>query len=230
MSTSPAHDAVGDGGRRPLWAKCRRILLAGCLLAGTVAVAGLAGSGVQMWRLRPESRCCLHPTAAGGANILCRERTVAATDLGGPLPTGLNSRRPLPAIASTGTRALRDARRRYTPPSDAALAITVYAADGTARAWTGRPSEISPGRLSGGSSVFVTPGPLGLATRGCRTGLRARQAPMKAPRRRRRIGAVAVEQVLSDATPARTARRRRISGSRPPSRRSRFAIPAAAVA
>ena len=102
-------------------------------------------------------------------------------------------------------RVLFETLDAVTPPSDAALAITVYAADGTARAWTGRPSEISPGRLSGGSSVFVTPGPLGLRLVAVEP-VFERDSADEGTTTRRRIGAVAVEQVLSDATPARTAR------------------------
>ena len=77
--------------------------------------------------------------------------------------------------------------------SDAA--VTIYGADGSPRAWTGRPSEAPASRILDDRTFFVAPGPLGLR-------LVYVEPVLDRPAgdgRSRRIGAIAAEQVLSAA-------------------------------
>jgi len=54
---------------------------------------------------------------------------------------------------------LADAVARMAP---AQAAATIYDPTGVARAWTGRPAEIPPERVSGPDAYFIVPSPLGL--------------------------------------------------------------------
>ena len=75
------------------------------------------------------------------------------------------------------------------------VAVTVYGDGATARAWTGRPSEIPPDRILGGRDFLVAPGPLGLRLVYIEPIL-----DRSDPGDRRRLGSVAAERVLSPAT------------------------------
>ena len=77
--------------------------------------------------------------------------------------------------------------------SDAA--VTIYGADGSPRAWTGRPSEAPTSRILDARTFFVAPGPLGLRLVYVKPVL---DRPAGAGRSRR-IGAIAAEQVLAAA-------------------------------
>lgn len=80
--------------------------------------------------------------------------------------------------------------------ADAAdAAVTIYGANGSPRAWTGRPSEAPVSRILDDRTFFVAPGPLGLR-------LVYVEPVLDRPAgggRSRRIGAIAAEQVLSAA-------------------------------
>jgi hypothetical protein len=69
-------------------------------------------------------------------------------------------------------------------------AATVYGPAGVARAWSGRPAEIPPGRVGGPEAFFVVPSPLGLRLFYIK--------PIADPARAgARLGAVAAERALS---------------------------------
>ncbi len=75
------------------------------------------------------------------------------------------------------------------------VAVTVYGAAASARAWAGRPSEIPARRVLGDRSFFVAPGPLGLRLVYIEPVL-AQPVGAGPPRR---IGSIAAERVLSPA-------------------------------
>ena len=75
------------------------------------------------------------------------------------------------------------------------VAVTVYGAAASARAWAGRPSEIPAHRVLGDRTFFVAPGPLGLRLVYIEPVL-AQPGGGEPPRR---IGAIAAERVLSPA-------------------------------
>ena len=75
------------------------------------------------------------------------------------------------------------------------VAVTVYGAAASARAWAGRPSEIPAHRVLGDRTFFVAPGPLGLRLVYIEPVL-AQPGGVEPPRR---IGSIAAERVLSPA-------------------------------
>src|SRR5262245_9063529 len=77
-------------------------------------------------------------------------------------------------------------------------AITIYTKEGAAQAWAGRPSDVPRERIvNAPAALFVTPSPLGLRL--------VYVQPILAPGgETARVGAVAVEQVLSPAPAAST--------------------------
>jgi signal transduction histidine kinase len=77
------------------------------------------------------------------------------------------------------------------PMAPADLAVTAYAADGTAVAWRGRPSTLPAERLSGEGALFAAPGPMGLRLVSVQP-----VVSLEGPSRRR-VGLVATERVLS---------------------------------
>ncbi len=103
--------------------------------------------------------------------------------------------------ALTGDRTalgrLFDRSREAVGGSNEPIALTVYDSSGLARAWAGRPSEISRDRILGVSAFFVAPGPLGLRL--------VYVEPIEGPGaegigpRGARLGSVAAEWVLSSA-------------------------------
>ena len=85
-----------------------------------------------------------------------------------------------------------EARRTSARPTE--IAITIYNKAVVARAWAGAPSDIPNERISGPSTLFVTPSPLGLRL--------VHVQPISSSEGSR-LGAVATEHVLSPA-PATT--------------------------
>jgi len=81
-------------------------------------------------------------------------------------------------------------------PEDAeVLAVTIYDANGAPRAWAGRASDLPRDRTKGSAVLFVTPSPLGLRL----VHLQPIPSPGSDPAR---LGAVAVEHVLTPAPPS----------------------------
>ena len=75
------------------------------------------------------------------------------------------------------------------------VAVTVYGPAASARAWTGRPSEIPARRALGDRAFFVAPGPLGLRL----VYIEPVLAPSGGAAPPRRIGSIAAERMLSPA-------------------------------
>jgi signal transduction histidine kinase len=175
----------------------RRLLAAGFL---TAAAAGLAGGALELWRFGANDR-----TAASRVEAHVRAEfarmTGALARVGSRIASDPAAAQALPA-GRDAARALFDlvaAARAQEADADA-ISVTVYdGPSGMARAWAGRPSDIPADRVTGpdregrASSYFVTPSPLGLRL--------VYVAPIAGPDRRR-LGAVAVEHVLSAAPAA----------------------------
>ena len=175
----------------------RRLAVVGVALAAAVAFAGF---GLEVWRLGPND-------AAAARKIEARVRTQFAE-----MTTSLQ--RVAHAVASSDVvrgrmRATADdeaarilfneaERALQTGPSGPPpYAITIYTQGGAARAWAGRPSDIPLERITAPAALFVTPSPLGLRL--------VYVEPILAPgAENARVGAVAVEQVLSPAPAAST--------------------------
>ncbi len=106
--------------------------------------------------------------------------------------------RRVPAAMSSGAdERVRDlfdavAAARGSNPDDASgVAITVYTSAGVARAWAGRPSDLSPERTKTGPALFLTPSPLGLR-------LVYVTPIIAAAPDAHSLGAIAVEQVVTE--------------------------------
>ncbi len=100
--------------------------------------------------------------------------------------------------ADEPARALFDAAargRQRVPEDEPLLADTIYDQTGVTRAWAGRASDLPPERTKGPASLFVTPSPLGLR-------LVYLEPIVGTAPPRMRLGAAAVEHVLTPAPPA----------------------------
>ena len=99
-----------------------------------------------------------------------------------------------------GLARLFDLTRASIPVIAPDLAVTIYDATATARAWTGRPSEIPRDRILGASTFFIAPGPLGLRLVYVEPILVDAPVPPGGAVSPRRVGSVSTELVLSSAT------------------------------
>ena len=105
------------------------------------------------------------------------------------------------SATDVGARVLFDAAaqaRQRLPEDVPLLAITIYDSDGVPRGWAGRASDLPPERTKAANAnapLFVTPSPLGLR-------VVYLQPIAAASPDRTRLGAVAVEHVLTPAPPA----------------------------
>jgi signal transduction histidine kinase len=165
-----------------------RRLLAGGLLAA--ALAGLAGGALEYWRFGPTDA-----TAAARVEAMVREEFDAMTGALAQVASGIASNRSASdalVAGPEGARAIFDllASVRGGSPHPDDIAATVYAADGVALAWTGRPSNIPAERIVGHRALFVTPSALGL---------RLVYLEPITGNDARRLGSVAAEHVLSRA-------------------------------
>jgi signal transduction histidine kinase len=163
----------------------RRLLGCGLLAA---ALAGVAGGVLERWWFGAD-------TTAAAARVetlvrrqfdamtasLVRVATAIARDPAAPasLAAGSDGARPLFEL-------LAAVRSRSEEPDS--IAVTVYDDRGLALAWSGRPSDIPTERTSAAEDLFVLRSALGLRL--------VRVSPIAAADGRR-LGAVAVEHVLS---------------------------------
>jgi signal transduction histidine kinase len=165
----------------------RRLVAAGVVAAGIVLAAGLA---MELWRFGPDDAATaermesgVQREFAGMTATLSRVATQVATDPASAI--GLDA-------GDDGQQALFDllSDARLAPSRGTDVAITIYDARGVARAWAGRPSDLTADRIAGPPEFFVTPSPLGLRLVHVRPILAGQT---------RRVGAVAVESILSPA-------------------------------
>ncbi len=175
----------------------RRLALGGVALAAAVALTGLA---LEAGRLGMNDAASARKVetyvrarfAAMTASLQRVANDVASSDV--------VRRRMRSAADDQAARVLFDEAERALRPDASALApdaITIYTQDGAARAWAGRPSDIPRERIGAPAALFVTPSPLGLRL--------VYVQPILAPAgETARVGAVAVEQVLSPAPTAST--------------------------
>jgi signal transduction histidine kinase len=167
----------------------RRLIAAGVTAAAIVLVTGFA---IELWRFGPTDEA-----TAGRIESLVQGDFAAMT---GVLSSVTSRVAASPTAAShldagdDGQRALFDllSEARLGRADSRDVAITIYDARGTARAWAGRSSDLPKDRIAGGSGFFVTPSPLGLRL--------VYIQPILASATRR-AGSVAAENILSP-TPA----------------------------
>ena len=164
----------------------RRLLVAGLIAA---ALAGLAGVGLERWWLGPTDA-----TAAARVESLFRREfdgmTAALAEVATSIAANPTARQ-LAAGPEAATLFDLLANVRGTSPHPDDISVTVYDAIRVeARAWSGRPSDIPPERVVGPQNLFVTRSALGLRL--------VQVTPINGADGRR-LGAVAVEHVLSRA-------------------------------
>jgi signal transduction histidine kinase len=164
-------------------------LLAGGLLAA--ALAGLAGGALERWRFGPTDQ-----SAAANVDVLVRREFDRMAGVLTAVASRIANDSSAAQALAAGQEAvptlfdlLATARGDSPRPDD--IAVTVYDANGVARAWSGRPSEIEKNRTNGRQDLFVTRSALGLRL--------VHLHPIQGPDGGR-TGAVAVEHVLSRAT------------------------------
>ncbi len=167
--------------RRVSW---RRLLAGGLAATALAALVGVAG---EVWRFGPSEE-----SAASKVERYVRgEFDRMAADLSrvaGSVASDPAAAAGLSAAAD-GARGLFDLLDRHVSADETGrIAVTIYyGTAGDARAWIGRPSDISVANVP---PFFVTQSPLGLRL--------VHVVPVDAPDGRR-IGSVAVEHVLSPA-------------------------------
>jgi signal transduction histidine kinase len=165
----------------------RRLLFGGLLAA---ALAGLAGAVLERaWFGASDQAAAVRVESMVRREFDVMSRTlvrVATTIANDPATAGLGS-------GPEATRALFDslANARDTSPNPDDVAVTVYDLADVARAWSGRPSEISRDRTSGAQNLFVQRSALGM---------RLVHVHPIVGAEGRRLGAIAAEHVLSRTT------------------------------
>jgi signal transduction histidine kinase len=164
----------------------RRLVAAGVVAAGIVLAAGLT---LELWRFGPNDAATAGRIESGvqrefAAMTATLSRVAAQVATAPASAIGLDA-------GDDGQQALFDLlsdARLARSGSD--IAITIYDTRGVARAWAGRPSDLTADRIAGPPEFFVTPSPLGLRLVHVRPILAGQT---------RRVGAVAVESILSPA-------------------------------
>ncbi len=200
------HDRPGHARERSVLAQVswRRLLAAGLAAA---ALAWLGGGLFERWWLGPTDA-----SAAARVETLVRREFAGMTAALDEVASAIASHpaaRELTAPPGTSPALfdlLASVREASRNPDD--IAVTVYdAVRSDARAWSGRPSDMPPDRIVGPRDLFVTRSALGLrlvlvqpivgAEPAGGAGPTAPAAPGGSEGRR--VGAVAVEHVLSRA-------------------------------
>ena len=185
-----------DGGSEVVaW---RRLLVGGLLLSTMVF---LTGHGLEAWRLGWSEQAAFERVER---EVRARfdEMSASLRAMGASLATDDDLIDPLRQGVIGDQDAIRSlfetVRTAMDDEGPADLAVTVYGPNATARAWSGRPSEIPRERILGGSALFVAPGPLGPRLIHLEPVVddsgRATEAGLP-----RRLGSVAAERALSPA-------------------------------
>ena len=176
----------------------RRLLVGGLLLS---AMAFLTGHGLEAWRLGWSEQTAFERVER---EVRARfdEMSASLRAMGASLATDDDLIDPLRQGVTGDQDAVRSlfetVRTAMDDEGPADLAVTVYGPNATARAWSGRPSEIPRERILGGPALFVAPGPLGPRLIHLEPVVddsgRATTADLP-----RRLGSVAAERALSPA-------------------------------
>ncbi len=164
------------------------------VIVAAIGAAVILGGGwlAELWRFGPTTntffarvdRAVLRSVDEMAASL---ERTASLVATDAAVSIGLRS-------ADTQPLLFNAIRSAIASPGNTDVSVTVYDAGGSARAWAGRPSEISSSRILGDESYFVVPGFRGLRLVYVR--------PLRIPEETGdfgRIGSVAVERVISPA-------------------------------
>ena len=175
----------------------RRLLVGGFLLS---AMAFLMGRGLETWRLGGSEQAAFE-RAEREVRARFDEMSASLRAMGASLAADDDLIEPLRQGVTGDQNAVRSlfeiVRAAVDDEGPADLAVTVYGPNATARAWSGRPSEIPRERILGGSTLFVAPGPLGLRLIHLEPVVDDRgPATAGLPRR---LGSVAAERALSPA-------------------------------
>ena len=171
----------------------RRLLAGGLLLA---LIAALGGAAIELWRFGRN-----HHAAAARLEQQVRRDFARMTGVLTRVAAGVATDPMAARSLSAGPDAARDLfeviDRRLSEagtPADE-VAVTVYDVGGVARAWVGRPSELTEAPLAGPAAFFMTPSPLGVRLVHVLAIVEADQ---------RRVGTVAAEYVVSPEPVAAT--------------------------
>jgi signal transduction histidine kinase len=174
-----------------------RVFAGGCAVAALVVLIGAAVEAIRLGtsetaaaaRVQQDVRAAFVEMTAdveGLAHAIAGNADVSRAMAAGP-------------ATDHAARVLFDAAaqaRQRIPEDVPLLAVTIYDADGVPRGWAGRASDLPSERTKGSAApLFVTPSPLGLR-------LVYLQPIVAAPPDPTRLGAVAVEHVLTPAPPA----------------------------
>ena len=164
------------------------------VIVAAIGAAVIVGGGwvAELWRFGPTTETSFARVERAVVRtvdemIASLERTASRVATDPAVSVGLGN-------ADARSRLFNVIRSAIASPGNTDVSVTVYDAVGSARAWTGRPSEIPSGRILDDESFFVAPGPLGLRL--------VYIQPLRVPDRpegSRRIGSLAVERVLSPA-------------------------------
>jgi signal transduction histidine kinase len=193
VSSHQVLDTLSPAIIRPRTASVRRIAGGGLIVALLAAAAGGTLELVRFGRTDAAAAAALQARVrAEFAGMIAQLRQIAGDVAADPAVP-----RAMVGADQDASPTLFDITARALPDPDASrLAITIYST-AAARAWAGRPSDIALDRINGPSAVFATPSPLGLR-------LVYVDPILTEGRDRARIGAVAVEHVLSPAPAAST--------------------------
>jgi signal transduction histidine kinase len=166
----------------------RRLLLGGLLAA---VLAALAGGALERWWFGSSDL-----TAAARVETAVRRDFESMADALAEVATGIAGSSTAASGLAAGEEEVRTlfellASVRSQSPHPDDIAVTVYDAQGVARAWSGRPSEIDSEHTVGHRDLFVMRSALGLRL--------VLVHPIVGPEARR-LGAVAAEHVLARAT------------------------------
>jgi signal transduction histidine kinase len=171
-----------------------RVLAAGCLLAAAIVAAGAIAEHVRFGRDGAAAESLLRNSVqVDFAQMTAEVRSLARAAAADP---DVASSMHEASDDEPGEPHLFDAasRTQQRAPDPSLVAVTIYDIRGTARAWAGRPSDLPSDKTRSAGIVFVAPSPLGLR-------LVCLEPIVGSAPERARLGAVAVEYVLTPAPP-----------------------------
>ncbi len=167
----------------------RRVLLSGFVLPSIVFITG---AGIEFWWLGTSNHTAftrLQADVDSTVSEISEALSKTALELSDRATDSLNRETIQIARTEQSLFNLLDSSRSE-------FAITIYSANASARAWSGRPSELQENRILGEATLFATPGPLGLRL--------VRIQPLidnvfsaESGNSSQRLGSIAVESLLS---------------------------------
>jgi signal transduction histidine kinase len=195
----PADEVVEPTIEPPAITRDRRVSAARVFAGGCAAAAlvVLIGFGLELYRLGTSDAAAAARLEQDVRSAFV-EMTADVQAVAQQIAAEAQPSMAAAADADAPARALFDAAAdglQRIPANVDLLADTIYDQSGAARAWAGRASDLPPDRTKGGAALFVAPSPLGLRL------VYLEPITAKTPGATR-LGAVAVEHVLTPAAPA----------------------------